>query len=64
MAYSPEDYDELKRVAVLVNIIVFVYLSMFFLSIFFRKFIGLELAALIQLSYLSLLMNQKITFYL
>ena len=51
-------------VALLVNIIVFMYLSVFFLSILFRKFVGLELAALIQLGYLSLLMNKEITFYL
>ena len=42
---------------------VYIYLSVLFLSIFVRKFIGLELATLIQLGYLSLLMNKEITFY-
>ena len=37
------------------------YLALVFLTLVFRKFIGLELATLVQLGYLSLLQNAKKT---
>ena len=39
------------------------FLSMMFLTMAYRKFIGLELASLIQFGYLSLLHNKEITVY-
>ena len=49
---------------VIANIIVGCYLATLFLTIAYRKLIGLELATLIQMGYLSLLMNPEITVYL
>ena len=46
------------------NIIIYIYLTVFVVSVFLRKFIGLELACLIQIGYLSLLTNKEITYYL
>ena len=39
------------------NIFLYLYLTVVFASLIFRKFIGLELACLIQFGYLSLLIN-------
>jgi hypothetical protein len=62
-AYSEEDYHKQAEVAVAAGVIRSAFLAMIFLTIAYRKFIGLELATLIQLGYLSLLQNREITAY-
>ena len=64
VAYSDEDYQQLEIIAKAANIIIYIYLTVFVVSLFLRKFIGLELAFLIQIGYLSLLTNKEITYYL
>ena len=48
----------------LVNAILGFCLAVVFLSVFSRKFIGLELACLVQIGFLSLIQNKEITTYL
>ena len=45
------------------NAIIGFYLAIVLLTCFFRKFIGLEMATLVQLGYLSLLQNPEITVF-
>ena len=57
VVYSDSDYQANKITTILANIIVGCYLTVLFITMAYRKFIGLELATLIQMGYLSLLMN-------
>jgi hypothetical protein len=58
LVYSYSDYQELNRIATLANLLVYAMLLIMALTLVFRKFIGLELASLIQFGYLSLLQNK------
>lgn len=62
--YTDEDYETTKKVKNLANTLLGLCLAIAVLAIVSRKFIGLELSALIQLGYLSLLQNKEITTYL
>ena len=64
MAYSEDDYNELEGIALLANVFIYAYLGICLFSMLFRKFIGLELASLFQLAYLSLIQNQHTSLYL
>ena len=64
VVYTDEEYQERDKIVTFINALVFMYLFVVLASIFLRKFIGLELACLFQMGYLSLLMNKKITLYL
>jgi hypothetical protein len=57
VAYTEGDYHKLQKMAMLANILLGAYLSLVCLTLIFRKFIGLELATLFQIGYLSLLQN-------
>lgn len=48
---------------ILVKVLSVAFLSVIFLTLVYRKFIGLELASLIQFGYLSLLHNKEITVF-
>ena len=58
VVYSDSEYSQGASLSILANIIIGCYLSIMFLTIAYRKWIGLELATLIQMGYLSLLMNR------
>ena len=62
--YTPEEYEKAKKTKTMADILLGAYLAVTLLAIVSRKFIGLELATLIQLGYLSLLQNKEITSYL
>lgn len=62
--YSPEDYATNARVRSLADGLLYSALAVVFLTMAYRKFIGLELASLIQLGYLSVLMNRRVSTYL
>jgi cysteine-rich repeat protein len=61
--YSKKDYQDQERAAIVANLVLAAFLSVMLLTIAYRKFIGLELATLIQFGYLSLLQNREITVY-
>lgn len=63
VVYSEEDYKLASRLTVLANVLLGIYLSIAASTLIFRKFIGLELATLFQIGYLSLLQNTEITAY-
>jgi hypothetical protein len=63
VAYSDWTYSASAGLSILSNLLIGFYLSMLLLTIAYRKFIGLELATLVQLGYLSLLENREITAY-
>ena len=64
VVYSHDHYDSGRRLQSLAIFIQAAYLLCLILFVLFRKFIGLELATLIQMGYLSLLLNKEITVYL
>ena len=64
VVYSDSEYQQSYGLSILANIIVGCFLSTLFLTVAYRKWIGLELATIIQMGYLSLLMNKEITAYL
>ena len=55
--YKQEDLDQIKDMEIYVQIIVGTGMCIFIVATFFRKFIGLELAVLLQLGYISLVQN-------
>jgi cysteine-rich repeat protein len=61
--YSAGDYQDQDKVAIVANLVADAYLGVMLLTVAYRKFIGLELATLIQFGYLSLLQNKEITVY-
>jgi hypothetical protein len=63
IVYEEEEYALMADLSALAYVIVGGYLGIFFLAMLFRRFIGLELATLIQFGYLSLLQNKEITLY-
>lgn len=62
--YSDEEYATGKKLEPLATALQAIFLAIVFLSIASRKFIGLELAGLFQLGFLSLLHNKEISIYL
>ena len=62
--YQQEDLDQIEELEPFVQVLVGVGMSVFFISMFLRKFIGLELAALLQLGYISLVQNKDLSSYL
>ena len=63
IVYSDSDYQANKITQILADIIVGCYLVVLFITMAYRKMIGLELATVIQMGYLSLLMNNEISLY-
>ena len=55
--YSPEDYETVAQLTPFANGILGLYLTVVAVTMVFRKFIGLELASLMQIGYLSILQN-------
>jgi hypothetical protein len=53
--YSIEEYAQGAIASMIADVILATFLACMFLSMVYRRFIGLELATLIQFGYLSLL---------
>jgi cysteine-rich repeat protein len=62
--YPASTYDSVKKIQPYSSTVLGLYLSLCLVTLFFRKYIGLELATLIQMGYLSLVMNQQLPPYL
>jgi hypothetical protein len=62
--YPASTYEQVKKMQPYSSAVLGVYLSLSLVTLFFRKFIGLELATLIQIGYLSLVMNNQLPAYL
>ena len=63
MVYSQENFSAGRNVRTLVKVLSVAFLAAIFLTLVYRKFIGLELASLVQFGYLSLLHNREITVF-
>lgn len=64
VVYSNDEYERSGQIQTVANLINGLFLATMFITMVYRKFIGLELATLIQMGYLSLLHNKQITLYL
>jgi cysteine-rich repeat protein len=62
--YPDSTYAQVRKIQPYSSAVLGVYLSLSMITFFFRKFIGLELATLIQIGYLSLVMNNQLPAYL
>lgn len=63
MVYSEENYSTLDKLTTFSQGLMGSYLTLLILAVVVRKYIGLELAALFQLGYLSLLQNPQVSVY-